>query len=99
MNTLFFIYIHEILLLFNFNEISSIEKWIIGEWKPYYGLENHWKSVDLWSWDKKKLLFETLGTLVIIYGGEVWGCSISRDSLRKIEQIQKNFISYNLRIK
>ena len=72
---------------------------INGGWKAYYGLENNWKSLDLWSWDKKKLLFETLATLVIIYGGEVWGCSIYRDSWRKIEQIQKNFISYNLRIK
>jgi hypothetical protein len=38
----------------------SIEKRIIGGWKAYYGLENNCKSVDLWSWDKKKLLFETL---------------------------------------
>ena len=50
-------------------------------------------------WDKKKLLFETLVTPVILYGCEVWGCSISRESWRKIEQIQKNFITYNLKIK
>jgi hypothetical protein len=59
----------------------SIEKMIIGGWKAYYGLGNNYKSVDLWSWDKKKLLFETLVTPVILYGCEVWGCSISRDSL------------------
>ena len=56
----------------------SIEKMIIGGWKSYYGLENNCKSVDLWIWDKKKLLFETLFTHVIIYGCEVWGCSISK---------------------
>ena len=50
-------------------------------------------------WDKKKLLFETIVTLVILYGCEVWGCSISRESWRKIEQIQKRFIMYNLKIK
>jgi hypothetical protein len=77
----------------------SIEKRIIGGWKAYYGLENNCKSVDLWSWDKKKLLFETLVTPVILYGCEVWGCSISRESWRKIEKIQKNFITYNLKIK
>jgi hypothetical protein len=77
----------------------SIEKRIIGGWKAYYGLENNCKSVDLWSWDKNKLLFETLVTPVILYGCEVWGCSISRESWRKIEQIQKNFITYNLKIK
>jgi hypothetical protein len=47
----------------------------------------------------KKLLFETLTTLVILYGCKFWGCSISRESWRKIEQIQKNFITYNLKIK
>jgi len=77
----------------------SIDKRIIGGWKAYYGLENNCKSTELWSWDKKKFLFETLVTPVILYGCEVWGCSISRESWRKIQQIQKNFITYNLKIK
>ena len=77
----------------------SIEKRIIGGWKAYYGLENNCKSTDLWIWDKKKLLFETLVTLVILYGCKVWGCNISRESWRNIEKIQKNFITYNLKIK
>jgi hypothetical protein len=46
----------------------NIKKKIIGGWKIYYGLENKYKSVDLWIWDKKKLLFETLITNVILYG-------------------------------
>ena len=50
-------------------------------------------------WDKKKLLFETLVTLVILYGCEVWGCNISQESWRNIVQIQKRFITYNLKIK
>ena len=50
-------------------------------------------------WDKKKSLFETLAIPVILYGCEVWGCNISKESWRKIEQIQKQFISYNLNIK
>ena len=72
---------------------------VIGGWKAYYGLEKNCKSVDLWSWDKNKILFETLVTPVILYGCEVWGCSISRESWRKIDKIQKNFITYNLKIK
>ena len=50
-------------------------------------------------WDKKKILFETLVTRVILYGCEVLGCNISRESWRKINQIQKHFITYNLKIK
>jgi hypothetical protein len=57
------------------------------------------KLAYLWLWDKKKLLFETLITPIILYGYEVWGCNISRESWRKIEQIQKRFITYNLKIK
>ena len=67
---------------------------IIGGWKAYYGLENNCKLVDIWNWDKKNLFFETLVTDVILYGCEVWGCSISHESWRKIEQIQKK--NYNL---
>jgi hypothetical protein len=77
----------------------SIENNIIGGLKDYYGLEKICKLVDLWSWDKKKLLFETLVTHVILYVCEVCGCSISRESWRKIEKIQKNLITYNLKIK
>jgi hypothetical protein len=61
----------------------NIEKMIFGGWKAYYGLENNCKSIGLWIWDKKKLLIETLATLVMLYGCEVWGCSISRESWRK----------------
>jgi hypothetical protein len=49
----------------------SIEKRIIGGCKAYYGLENNCKSVDLWSWDKNKVLFETHVTPTILYGCEV----------------------------
>ena len=50
-------------------------------------------------WDKKKFLFKTLVTPVILYGCEAWGCSFSKESWRRIEQIQKRFITYNLKIK
>jgi hypothetical protein len=56
----------------------SISKRINEGWKAYYGLENSCKSVDLWLWDKKNLLFEILVTHVIIYVCEVCGCNISR---------------------
>ena len=62
----------------------NIEEMINGGWKTYHGLENDCKLVDLWLWDKKKLLFETLSTSIILYGCEMWGCSISRESWRKI---------------
>ena len=77
----------------------SIEKIIIGGWKAYFGLENNCKATNLVMWDTKKLIFETLVTPIILYGCEVWGCNISRESWRKIEQIQKRLITYNLKIK
>ena len=81
------------------NQNFSIEKRINGGWKAYFGLENNYKSANLVIWNKKKFLFETLVTLVILYGCEVWGCSISRESQRNIDQIQNHFITYKLKIK
>jgi len=49
---------------FNYN--YSAKKKINGGWQDYYGLENNYKLVDLWLCDKKKLLFETLVTHVIL---------------------------------
>ena len=72
---------------------------MIGGWKVYHVLENKCKSVDLWIWDKKKILFDALVMHVILYGCEVWGCNISRESWRKIEKIQKKFVTYNRKIK
>ena len=67
-----------------------------GGWKAYFGLENNGKMTNLVMWDRNKFLFETP---VILYGCEVLGCSISRESSRKTEQIEKHFITYNLKIK
>ena len=58
---------------------------INGGWKAYFGLENNCKEANIVTWDKNKFHFETLVTLVILYGCEVWGCSISRESWIKIE--------------
>ena len=77
----------------------SIEKRINGGWKAYFGPENNCKMTNLVMWDRKKFFFENLVTPVILYGCEVWGCNISRESWRNIEQIQKRFITYNLKIK
>ena len=63
-------------LNYNYN----IQKRISGGWKAYFGLENNCKTKNLVMWDNKKLLFQTLVTLVILYGFEVSGCSISRES-------------------
>ena len=40
-----------------------------------------------------------LVTHVILYGCEAWGCNISKESWKRIEQIHKRFITYNLKIK
>ena len=77
----------------------SIRKRIRGGWKAYFGLENNFKTRNLIMWDRKKFLFETLVTPVILYGCEVLGCNISRESWRKTKKIQKRFIMDNLKIK
>ena len=59
------------------NSNYSIEKRINGGWKAYFSIENNCKAANLVMWDKKKFRFETLVTLVILYGCEVWGCNIS----------------------
>jgi hypothetical protein len=81
------------------NSNDSIEKMIIGGWKAYYGLEYNCKVFEIWSWDKKKFLFDTLVTPINLYGCEVLCCSISHESSRNIEKIQKNYITYTLKIK
>ena len=55
--------------------------------------------MDLWIWDKNKIFFFTLVTSIILYGSQVWGRNISRESWRRIKQIQKQFITHNLKIK
>ena len=49
----------------------SIKQRITGGWKAYLGIENNSKSTDLWSWDKKKLLFERIFTPNVNYGDVV----------------------------
>jgi hypothetical protein len=66
------------------NSNYSIEKRIIGGWKAYFGLGNNCKLVDIWSWDKKKLLFETLVTRVILYGCEFIGNGDNDSSMNRI---------------
>jgi len=53
----------------------SIEKRINGGCKAYFGLENNCKSTNLVMWDKKKFLFQTLVTSIILYGCE---CNIPK---------------------
>jgi hypothetical protein len=48
------------------NQILKIEERIGGGWKNYFGLENNRKLAYLWISDKKKLLFETLGTFLCL---------------------------------
>ena len=76
----------------NLEEVTSYKylridiQMINGGWKAYFGLENNYKSSNLVIWDKK-FLFGTLVIHVILYVCEVWGCNITRESWRKIEQI------------
>ena len=74
----------------------NIEKRINGGSKACFGLENNSKATNLVMGDQKKLIFEALVTLIILYGCEVCGRNISRESWRNIEQIQKRFITYNI---
>lgn len=48
--------------------------------------------------DKKIFIFNTLVIPLIIYDQEVWACNICRENWNKIEQIQKHFITDNLKL-
>ena len=49
--------------------------------------------------NKMEFFFETIVIPIILYGCEVCGCNISREYWRKTKQIQKRYITYNLKIK
>ena len=76
----------------NLNYING--KMISGGWKSYYGLENKLKWIDIFLWDRKKLLFETV-TIPIWMGLQY----LYRIMEKYIDKIQKNCITYNLKIK
>ena len=57
------------------------------------------KSVDIYTWSKKRFLFETLITPIVLYGCEVWGCNISIEPWRKVDMTQNQFITSNLKLK
>ena len=60
---------------------------------------NYWVDNISISYFSKSIFFKNLVVYVILYGCEVWRCNISREFWRKIEQIQKRFITYNLKVK
>ena len=74
-------------------------KRIQGGWKASYLLQNRCRTLELWDWKTKKILFGLLVIPVILYGSEVWGSSVSNHKWRQIERIQKHFITTNLKIK
>jgi len=53
---------------------------INGGWKAYYGLENKCKLINLWFRDKKKLLFNTLITAIILYIDVKFGDEVSLEN-------------------
>ena len=56
-------------------------------------------KMDLCQPNGENFIFNTLITIMIIYGCNVWGCSLFRETWRKIEQIHKCFIIHTLKIK
>ena len=48
---------------------------------------------------KNKSLFGMLGNPTILYGSEIWGGSIYKETWKKIKQIHMHFIINNIKIK
>ena len=44
-------------------------------------------KLDLWFWDNKNFIFDSLVNHAILYGCTVWGCDISTELWRRIEEI------------
>ena len=54
-------------------------------------LENKCNRSDTHGWDVKLMLFNAMVTLVLLYGVEVWGDTISLNAWNEIEKIQNMF--------
>lgn len=52
-----------------------------------------------WEYQSFKRVFLLGIIFVILYGYEVWGCSVFKHGWRKIKMIQMHFVTYNLKIK
>jgi hypothetical protein len=73
-------------LLVEVGNLFIVLKIIVEKWRSDFG-------------EKKKLVFNMFIIQVIINGCKVQGCSVFKETWRKIEQIWKHFIIHNLKIK
>ncbi|KAL3696402.1 hypothetical protein R1sor_010478 [Riccia sorocarpa] len=80
-------------------EISANLSWslcvqsrINGGFKALYALRGICKKVDLWAWQLRGHLFNTLVIPVALYGVPIWGPALPRSSWKKVEAIQKSFL-------
>ena len=72
-------------------------KRIQGGWRAFYLLQNRCRELELWDRKTKKALFGLLVTLVVLYGCEFWGRSMSDHKWRQLERIQKHLITNNFK--
>eukprot|EP00249_Psilotum_nudum_P025149 c29391_g1_i1 orf=1144-4386(+) len=77
----------------------SILQRISAGWNAWYQIENWGRMAETWGWDRKWQLFEAIVVPTILYGCEIWGCSISQETWKKIERIQKKFLGNYMGVK
>ena len=68
-------------------------------WNGYYMFENQCNTSDTGGWEVKLMLFNAMVILVLLYGVEMWGGTISQTALNEIEKIHKLFLHRQLRLK
>ena len=64
-----------------------------------YAFENTLNHGEIECWVFKKYLFDTLVTLRLSYGVEVWGSSIPKSTWKEFENVQKPFLTKFLQVK
>ena len=67
--------------------------------RAYYAFQNICNLGHIKCCVLKKYLFDTLVTLVLLYGVEVWGDSIPKSMWKEFENVQKQFLTKFLQVK
>ena len=72
---------------------------ICAGWNAWFHVENLCRRVEIWDWHRKWQLFEVIVIPTLLYGCEIWGPSISRETWQKVERVQKRFFTNYMGVK
>lgn len=78
---------------------ECVERRASAGWKALYAVQNTCCRIDLSDWARRAHLFRALVEPVLLYGAEVWGPAICKNTWDRLERVQKAFLTYSLGVK